>query len=306
MHEHIARTVYYCGVHLLYASIVWLIAWALTSMSRGSATTKYWIWVAASLNFVLPLGAMIDRSLATHLTWAAPLELVGPLGVGVADHAEVVGAVWLAGAILILVRLLLRLRMERETGGGRGALESAPDWLVQGIAVRFTDTGQGPAVKGVLRPHISLPAGIDGVLTERELKAVLVHELTHARRRDNLIRLIHETGQCLLWFHPLVWVTGFRLALYRELSCDEAVIRSSRGRDLVTALAKLANPESALLLQAMASSFMKDRLSRLTASAPGRACAAANALLVVVFGTVFIAGVVETVAHTACCFVAKK
>jgi hypothetical protein len=48
---------------------------------------------------------------------------------------------------------------------------------------------------------------------------------------------------CALWFHPLVWITGSRLALYRELSCDESVIQSGHGRDLVSALAKLANPE---------------------------------------------------------------
>ena len=39
-----------------------------------------------------------------------------------------------------------------------------------------------------------------------------------------------------------------RLALYRELACDESVILRSRGRELLSALAKLANPESTLLL----------------------------------------------------------
>jgi len=158
----------------------------------------------------------------------------------------------------------------------------------------------------VLRPHICLPTGIDGILTKPELDAVLLHELTHARRRDNLIRLIHEVGQCLLWFHPLVWMTGSRLALYRELSCDEAVIQRAKGKDLVTALAKLANPESAPLLQATASSFMSIRLSRLIATGPRRACVTANALLIVAFGTVVSAGIFETAAHTACCFAVKK
>jgi len=43
MHEHIARTVYYFEIHLLYASMVGVAAWALTSIRGGSATTKYWI-----------------------------------------------------------------------------------------------------------------------------------------------------------------------------------------------------------------------------------------------------------------------
>jgi Zn-dependent protease with chaperone function len=92
------------------------------------------------------------------------------------------------------------------------------------------------------------------LLSEPEINAVLIHELTHARRRDNLTRLIYEAGLCVLWFHPLVWLAGSRLALYRELSCDEPVIQSGHGGDLVSALTKLANPEGTLLQQTTAPS----------------------------------------------------
>jgi len=40
MHEHIARTLYYLEVHLLYASIVWIAAWALAAIRGDSATTN--------------------------------------------------------------------------------------------------------------------------------------------------------------------------------------------------------------------------------------------------------------------------
>jgi len=77
MHEHITPTMYYFGVHLMFASIVCLAAWILTSIPRGSATTKYWIWVATSLNFMLPLGAVIDKFWKSHLLWATPLPMIG-------------------------------------------------------------------------------------------------------------------------------------------------------------------------------------------------------------------------------------
>src|SRR5882757_7892111 len=94
----------------------------------------------------------------------------------------------------MFARLFLRLQAARNARQteDRAAPGPVPSLLVQGIAVRFSDSGHGPAVKGVLRPHICLPAGIDGILTKPELDAVLIHEVTHARRRDNLIRLIHE------------------------------------------------------------------------------------------------------------------
>jgi beta-lactamase regulating signal transducer with metallopeptidase domain len=303
----LARTVYYLGVHLLYASLVWLCAWLLTSSRFGSATTKYWIWVATALNFIFPTGAILDRLWSDHLRWAKPLQVIGAAGVAAAEHstaAAVLGAVWLAGASVMLVRLILRIRAERRDSRA-GAAAPVAAWLAGGVPVKYAGGPQAPAVSGLLRPHIALPRGIERLLSGPELDAVLIHELTHARRRDNLVRLVYEVGLCVLWFHPLVWVSGSRLALYRELSCDESVIRSNQGGDLISALSKLANPQEDLLLQASAASFLSHRLASLVAARPG-AGRAANALLAVAFGAVVAGGVLETIAHTACCFLKTR
>jgi beta-lactamase regulating signal transducer with metallopeptidase domain len=307
MHEHIARVLYYCGVHLLYASIVWLGAWVLTSIPWGSATVKYWIWFATSLNFIAPAGAILDRLFASHLSWARPLSFIGGVGLEIAENttaASALAAIWLFGAGLMAVRLYLRLWNERHDLRATHTDDRKQGFFAHGVPVTFGGTCRGPAVEGILRPHISLPSGIDRLLSETELNAVLIHEATHARRRDNLIRLVHEAGLCLLWFHPLVWITGFRLALYRELSCDESVIRSAHGGDLVSALAKLANPQDAFLLRASASSFLGRRLVRLAAASPQHRLA--SVLLTVVFGVALAGGVWGTVAHTACCFLLRK
>jgi beta-lactamase regulating signal transducer with metallopeptidase domain len=161
--------------------------------------------------------------------------------------------------------------------------------------------GEAPSVGGVLRPHISLPQGIDRLLSKAELEAVLIHEVIHARRRDNLIGLLHELALCGLWFHPLVWLTGFRLAMFRELSCDDSVIASSRGVDLVSALAKLAVPEDSHLLRAGAASLLSHRVARLTTSEPRRTNHAADWLLIAVFAGIFLGGVFGTIAHNPSC-----
>ena len=310
MHEHIARTLYYFEIHLLYASVVGLAAWALTSIRSGSATTKYWIWVATSLNFIFPLGAALDKAWASHLSWAAPLGIIGDAAniISQGKVAAVLSVLWLLGATVMLTRLLLRIRSEHreaQSTNRQGTRDERRTFLAHGIPVRFAGTRQVPAVDGVLNPYISLPRGIDRLLSKHELNAVLIHELTHAKRRDNLTRLLHEVGVCVLWFHPLVWITGSRLALYRELSCDESVIQRAHGANLVSALAKLANPEDGFLLQATASSFISHRLARLTAVQPQPRHSAASALLAVVFGAVLAAGIFSTVAHTACCFAPK-
>ena len=130
---------------------------------------------------------------------------------------------------------------------------------------------------------------------------MLVHELAHPKRRDNLIRLIYEVSLCALWFHPLVWLPGARMALYRELSCDESVIRCAHGRDLVSALAKLAVPEETVFLRATVLSHVNYRLKRLANSAQathrGR-----NFLLTSLSTAVIVGGVFDT----ACCFILKR
>ena len=308
MREHIAPFVYYLEVHLLCASILCLVAWALTSIGGASATWKYWIWVITSVNFMLPLGGFFNWFGASRVSWATQLGGLDDLGIGISRNltvGAVLLAVWLSGAAFMFARLLVRLQRDRQGEGTAGGPNSMPlelPFLARGIPIKLSTGGQGPSVDGVLRPYISLPRGIDRLLNDRELDAVLIHEVTHARRRDNLIGLIHEIALCALWFHPLVWLTGSRLAMFRELSCDDLVIESARGADLVTALAKLADPGEAPLLRPGAATLFRHRLARLTASQPHRVRGAADLVLIMIYGAVLLACMVETIAHTPSCF----
>jgi len=316
MAEHLAPVLYYLEVHLLFASLVACVAWILTSLHCATPTTKYWIWIAATLNFFVPLGATIDRLWAAHLVWARPLGVLGDAGANLAGNTAVLGAatlVWVAGCALMLMRLGLRIRSDRvllaaqgdETGGYESpSLQSRVRKLGVSVPVKFVNAAASPAVQGLLQPCICLPQGIERILSEHELAAVLMHECTHARRRDNLIRLAYEIGLCLFWFHPLLWVAGGRLELYRELSCDEPVIRSSRAVELVTALAKLAAPQDPPLLCAPIASCIAQRIARLTAAQATEA-SRSSWLLASLFGLALLAGIAETVAHTACCFVSR-
>jgi len=258
-------------IHVLYASVVWLAAWLVTSMRSPSASAKYRIWVATSLNFALPAGVLASRMRVPRVT---PLDVIRTAAT--IPVTRVVAIVWMAGAIVMLIRLAIRAKDDR------------------GI--------DGPCVRGLLRPRVVLPDGIERLLTRDELDAVLIHERTHAVRRDNLIRLVHETALCFLWFHPLVRMTGRRLALYRELSCDEAVTRRGLGDELVSALAKLAAPENDPLLRATATSFIGHRLDRLMS--PRRASAIVTAICAIVFAGVLLASAGGSVAlskETATC-----
>ncbi len=106
------------------------------------------------------------------------------------------------------------MRRDAQTPAALLAARRTSNFLADGIPVIYVDRHPGPAVRGVLSPRILLPMGIDRLLNPREFRAVLIHELAHARRRDNLIRLLYEAALCALWFHPLMW-----LAMARESPC---------------------------------------------------------------------------------------
>lgn len=278
MHEQIARGVYYIAIHLTYASIVACAVWALTSIRGTTAATRYWMWVLTAANFVVPAGAIVNALFAPYLRWAKPLGTIGSAAWNLTDGrvASILLLSWLIGAGTMAARLVVRLALER----------------------RLPVTG--PAVSGLLRPRIVLPRDIDRMLTREELEAVVLHELTHVRRRDNLIRLLYEVALCAVWFHPLLWLAGRRMALYRELSCDESVTANTNGRVLISALAKLAAPDSVSFLRATAAARLSDRLHML--ESPRASNAAANVAAAMLFASIVAAGVFETVAHTACCF----
>ena len=232
--------------HLWQSTLFAAVAGLLTLVLKTNpARTRYWIWLAASMKFLIPFSLLIG--LGSHFEWrtaqvgmssragiiavnfASPLKIpaalpLSPVSTPAAASRipEILISIWLCGFVAFLAAGLIAWARVR-----RIARSASEAWSLD-LPVRVMSSSAllEPGVFGIFRPILLLPEGIEGRLTSEELRAILAHEMCHVRRRDNLTSAIHMAVEAIFWFHPLVWWIGARLVEERERACDEEVIRS--------------------------------------------------------------------------------
>ena len=77
-----------------------------------------------------------------------------------------------------------------------------------------------PFVLGIVRPKIYLPAFLD----ESEYQYILLHEQTHIKRFDHIVKILGFIALAVHWFNPLVWLMWKLLIQDIEMACDETVL----------------------------------------------------------------------------------
>jgi len=152
-------------------------------------------------------------------------------------HSEIYCALtigWAAGSALLLGlwfqrrrRFAMALKAGRTVSAGREV-----DALVRALSTAGSTSRPRliispqvtePGVWRTWRPVIALPENLIDHLSDPELDAMLLHELVHIARRDNLIGNLQMLLCCLFWFHPLLWFIDRRTLAERERATDERV-----------------------------------------------------------------------------------
>jgi beta-lactamase regulating signal transducer with metallopeptidase domain len=100
--------------------------------------------------------------------------------------------------------------------------------LRRNVRLRLTDQAMSPAVCGLFRPVILLPQTLVQKLSPAQLRAVLLHELTHLRRGDVWMNCAQALVQIVYWWHPLLWLANARIRRVREEAVDDAVMLALR------------------------------------------------------------------------------
>jgi uncharacterized protein (TIGR03435 family) len=218
-----------------FAAVVAITAWFLR---RHSPRLRYWLWLTASLKFLLPFSLLVATGSRIQLppdspslhavtvqqisTYFAPVPIAP-----VAPTAHpfpwetILAVIWLGGTLFLLARWARNWHTIWRTAQAAVKLPiSFPS------PVYVSDATLEPGVFGVFRSVLLLPKGIETNLSTEQFETVLAHEARHIESRDNLTAALHMLVEALFWFHPLVWWIGTKLVEERERDCDEAVLRS--------------------------------------------------------------------------------
>ena len=135
--------------------------------------------------------------------------------------------------VIILLRLM-QLAFARRTAGSlaRRSIETTFSPSEQGLLERccarlrvreprvlVSVVIRTPMTVGVMRPTLLLPKAFFAS-TEREMIAILCHELAHVRCRDYLANWVCQLGSLPIGYHPATYGIQRQIRRTRELVCD--------------------------------------------------------------------------------------
>lgn len=91
------------------------------------------------------------------------------------------------------------------------------------INLVVNDDIRTPALCRLIKPTILFPnAMLD--LEDDEIKYILLHELSHYKRKDILVNYLLVLLQCVHWFNPFIWFFFKKIREDMELATDEMVV----------------------------------------------------------------------------------
>lgn len=88
------------------------------------------------------------------------------------------------------------------------------------IKIRRSCIVTTPMIIGILNPIIIFPRNFD---CNYKLEPVIIHELTHYKRKDLLFKTIQLAITTMNWFNPIVYLMNNMFEKWCEISCDEVV-----------------------------------------------------------------------------------
>jgi len=293
---------------------------------RLPAAWQYALWLPMLAVLVLPVLPEAPFGLVSHQAAEPTAAVVAPMSMtsgfaaletssegtapapGLAAKLNYFAIAWLAGACVVLAagafgyqRNMRRIRLSSSAPDRRlqAAIEEAAEkvGLKRVPQVLISPDVASPAVTGLVRPALLLPAGFPDGFSGVEARLILLHEFTHLKRLDLPLNWLMFVLQALHWFNPLLWFAFARMRADREAACDARVLSidaTDRRAEYGGALLKLqcTAPSRSMSLSFVGiferGSGIKSRIQGISNYRPGRfawkAAGGAILTLLMVFG----------------------
>lgn len=100
----------------------------------------------------------------------------------------------------------------------------------RGFSIASTNDLRSPCVLGFAAPLVVVPGALLEEEHQERLRDVLLHEVAHIDRWDDVQNFLHRAIAAVLFFDPGVMVALHELALAREAACDDAVLAARNDR----------------------------------------------------------------------------
>ncbi|KQW52067.1 hypothetical protein ASD88_05590 [Pelomonas sp. Root662] len=193
-------------------------------LKRLSAGATYAAWLllpALLLTPALPRPQQEPLAVVLQAAAGGQAGLLPALPAPLSSQAPLWLLLWLGGAVVVVA---VQARRQRRLA-------------------RFGDrlpAGTSPALVGLLRPRIALPADFESRFDVAERELVIAHEQVHRDRLDNLWNLLACAITALHWWNPLAWWAARRMQADQELACDAAVLATRPAATAIYTRALLA------------------------------------------------------------------
>ncbi len=208
----------------------------------GSIFTIFSLFAGKILHSALPFWFAMSCMASYILPVIRPgLYLISPENQSWIDGYYTACMIWICGIFLFIAYDIIKVSLARRALRGYCPCNENRILTICGECAKLVGQNKTPAVffgtlndpacvTGIFQPKVILKESVIRQLSDRELTAILCHEIAHIKRSHILFRRIFDYVCILNWFNPLVWIARKNFDLSCETDCDRIVLFALKGK----------------------------------------------------------------------------
>lgn len=231
LNRHSAQVRYFVSVTALFTTLglaVFTFFSLYNQPASGSAAAFPAVTFGAETHSVL-------TPAAPAAGWFNMLPFAGFFETYFEKHLPLIVTFWFLGLLVMALKMLgslayvqrlknyqtrpLAPKWQQKLAGLQQQLAfTKPVKLLESVRVKV------PVAIGYLKPVILMPIGAVNGLSEKQVEAILAHELAHIYRHDYLFNLVQTVVETIFFYHPALWWIGNNVRAERENCCDDIAL----------------------------------------------------------------------------------